>query len=98
MHVVHSSRNRIPWIEVISRSGAHHVSEREVLSLRKRNPQRFLRVNGPDAASLVEIGHDPPITMNEISPDTVDENKVSGFRPPWNERDGATEGEIKVAA
>src|SRR5579864_230656 len=98
MHVVHTGRKRILGIDVIACADAEVVGEGEVLSLRKLDAQRFLRVNEPRVSSLLEKWHDLPIAVHKVPADSEIKGIVVSFRSSGDERNRAAKGEIHVAS
>src|ERR1700730_7067315 len=98
MHVSRTSRNAVTRIEVIPHSAAYHDSKREVLSLRISHSCGPLSVNPSEATTYFKVGHNPPVTLNKITPHTNVESGIPCFRPSRNHSEGWAERQIRIAA
>ena len=96
MHIRCSGRNAIPGIEVIPHAATDHVSECQVLSLRIEHPVGAPGIDIPDTAPHFEVGHNPPVTGNKITPDAEVEGHVPRFRPSRNRSVGSAECKIRT--
>ena len=70
MHEIQTRRNRAAGTEVISHSAADVDSKCKVLSLRIPDPLRPLSIDVADAEAHVKVRGDPPITLDEITPNS----------------------------
>src|SRR6266446_2490324 len=98
MHVIHTRRNSIARIEIVSHSTAQVESKREVLSLRIPRTFGFLSVNAPEAEASVNVGRNSPVTPDKVTSNTHDVSPVLCFRSPRNRSDSAAERKIPIAA
>src|ERR1700692_4728385 len=98
MHEIHTRRNCIARIEVVSHSTSHVDSERDVLSLRVEHPVGSLGVNAPNAEAYIKIGRDLPSTRDKITSNTHQVSEIPVLRSPGNSSDGPGELHIPIAA
>lgn len=98
MHVVHASRKRILGVDVISRSDAQVVGEREILALGKLNSQGLFGVDNPSAPALLEEGHDLPVAIYEVATNAEIKGIIVGLRSAGDCGDRSAEGEVHVSA
>src|ERR1700682_246783 len=98
MHVIHTERNGIAGIEVVSHSTAQHESKREVLSLRIKRPFGSLGVNKPEAGAAFKVGHNSPVRPDKITSNTHDVSPIPCLRSPRNHSEGPAERKIPIPA
>src|SRR6266487_3257424 len=98
MHVIHTGRNGIAGIEVISHPTAHHESKREVLSLCPDHPFGSLSVNAPKPEASVKVGHNSPVRPDKITSNTHVISPIPCFRTPGDHSEGPAESKIPIAA
>src|SRR6266567_2388856 len=98
MHVIHTGRNGITRIEVISHPTAHHESKREVLPLRIGHSFGSFSFNKPEAEASVKVGHNSPVTADKITSNTHVISAIPRFRSSRNHGEGPAERKIPIAA
>src|SRR5208282_579195 len=98
MHVIHTGRNCIARIEVISHSTAEVESEREGLSLRIIDPDGSLGINVPYAEANIKIGRNSPVTRDKIAAHAHDVDEIPCLRSHRNRGNRPAELKIPIPA
>src|SRR5258708_36224990 len=98
MHEMHTGRNCIARIEVVSHSTAHVDGEREVLALRIWHPFGSLSVNVPEAEAYIKVGRSPEVPRDKITSNTHAVREIPALRSPRNRGNRPAERKIPIAA